>query len=74
MQRKVGTSYQNKPKIFLHETSLSRRKTQKMPENTEFLGGVVEKMCYQNDLNMYIGNVAEKSAAFFSSLRAMGAL
>ena len=71
MQRKVGTSHQNKPKIFLHETSLSRRKTHGMPENTGFWEAWLQigcknvlSICYQNDLNMYIGNAAEESAAF----------
>ena len=41
MQRKVGISQPNKPKIFLHETSSNRRKTLGMPENTGFLGNVV---------------------------------
>lgn len=32
--------------------SLNRRKTLEMPENTEFLRGVVAKMCYQFVIRM----------------------
>ena len=35
-----------------------------MHENTEFLGGVVAKKCYQSDLNMFNEDAAEESAAF----------
>ncbi len=51
--------------------SSSRRKTLETPENTEFLGGVVADWLQKcvasllpNDLNMFIGNAAEESAAF----------
>ena len=47
LQRKSLKPQQNKPILFLHETSLSRRKTLGMPENTGFLGSVVAKKCYQ---------------------------
>ena len=64
----------------LHEKSnqkksLNRRKTLVMPENTEVFGSVVAdwlqnvlSICYQNDLNMYLRNAAEESAAFWEKV------
>ena len=52
MQRKVVTSHQNKPKLFLHETSLNRRKTLKMPENTGFTGNVVANWLQKCVINL----------------------
>ena len=49
---------------FYTTIEISRRKTLEMHENTEFLGGVVAKKCYQSDLNMFNEDAAEESAAF----------
>ena len=46
-----------------------------MPENTEVFGSVVAdwlqnvlSICYQDDLNMYLRNAAEESAAFWEKV------
>lgn len=55
--------------------SSNRRKTLETPENTGFSGSVVAdwlqkcvSIYYQNNLNMYVENAAEKSAAFVTYL------